>query len=123
MMRLIALALMLGLLAACTPGPPSSSRADARAADPERGRLLAWQAGCGACHVIPGVRGADGAVGPPLAHVAARTYIAGVLLDTGSALEDWIREPQRVKPGDAMPDLGLSERDAADIAAYLRTRE
>src|ERR1044071_2901008 len=61
MMRLIALALMLGLLAACTPGPPSSSRADARAADPERGRLLAWQAGCGACHVIPGVRGADGA--------------------------------------------------------------
>jgi cytochrome c1 len=33
----------------------------------------------------------------------------------------WLQAPQKLKPGSAMPDLGLSERDARDIAAYLET--
>jgi len=33
----------------------------------------------------------------------------------------WLREPQRVNPDSAMPDLGVSERDARDMAAYLAT--
>ncbi|MPT39708.1 hypothetical protein EUC41_27875 [Achromobacter denitrificans] len=33
----------------------------------------------------------------------------------------WLREPGSVKPGSAMPDLGLSGQDARDIAAFLRT--
>jgi cytochrome c len=33
----------------------------------------------------------------------------------------WIRDPQHLKPGTAMPDLAVGERDARDIAAYLHT--
>jgi hypothetical protein len=33
----------------------------------------------------------------------------------------WLRDPQEVNPRSAMPDLGVSERDARDIAAYLYT--
>jgi len=33
----------------------------------------------------------------------------------------WLREPQKISPKSAMPDLGLNERDASDIAAYLYT--
>jgi cytochrome c2 len=29
--------------------------------------------------------------------------------------------PQRIVPGNAMPDMGLNERQARDIAAYLYT--
>jgi cytochrome c2 len=31
----------------------------------------------------------------------------------------WIQHPQRLAPGSAMPDLGVSETDARDMAAYL----
>jgi cytochrome c1 len=33
----------------------------------------------------------------------------------------WIREPQEVQPGTAMPELGVTEQDGKDIAAYLYT--
>lgn len=103
----------------------SSSAADPPRAgnnpDPERGRALIALTGCGACHVIPGVDGAAGAVGPSLAGIAMRHLIAGDLPNTPDQLAAWIRVPQTIKPGDAMPDLGLNPRDAADIAAYLGT--
>ncbi len=46
-------------------------------------------------------------------------YLAGVLPNTPENMARWIREPQTVKPGDAMPDLGVSERDARDMTAFL----
>jgi cytochrome c1 len=33
----------------------------------------------------------------------------------------WIREPQRVLPGNAMPNTGLTEEQARNITAYLYT--
>jgi len=74
---------------------------------------------CGACHQIPGVVGADGQVGPPLAGFGRRTIIAGVLPNTPANLVRWLRSPQSVKPGDAMPDTGLTAQEAHDAAAYL----
>lgn len=59
--------------------------------------------------------------GPPLSNWSERRYIAGTLTNTPEHLRLWLRHPQSVKPGDGMPDLGLSENDAGDIAAYLRT--
>jgi cytochrome c1 len=32
----------------------------------------------------------------------------------------WLRNPQRIVPGNVMPDMGLSEADAREIAAYLQ---
>jgi cytochrome c2 len=33
----------------------------------------------------------------------------------------WLRHPQQIVPGNAMPDLGISEADGRDIAAFLET--
>lgn len=88
---------------------------------PRRGVALIERNGCGSCHIIPGVDGAEGLVGPPLIKIGRRVYIAGVLRNKPDNLITWLRSPQKVVPGNAMPDMGLSEQDARDIAAYLYT--
>jgi cytochrome c2 len=89
--------------------------------DRENGRLLLRQFGCGSCHEIPGVAAADGRVGPPLAGIARRVYLAGVLPNTLGAMEDFIRSPQRADPRTGMPDLGVTQAHARDMVAYLYT--
>jgi len=91
------------------------------AADAVRGKLALTQYACNACHLIPGVTGSRVHVGPPLAGIASRGLIAGKLANTPEHLVLWIRDPQRVDPGTAMPAMGVGERDARDIAAYLAT--
>jgi putative membrane protein len=88
---------------------------------PQRGALAIRQYGCGSCHTIPGVSGARGTVGPALAGISGRPYIAGVLINTPSNLIRWIHHPQQVDPLTAMPDVGLTEAAARDIASYLYT--
>jgi len=87
----------------------------------ERGRDAITAYGCGACHVVPGVRAAQGMVGPPLTAFAGRAYIAGEAPNTANALIRWIMNPQSIEPGTAMPALGVTEAHARDIAAYLYT--
>ena len=89
--------------------------------DAERGKRAIHQYACVTCHHIPGIVGANAPVGPPLKGIGARTMIAGRLPNTFETMVRWLREPQNVDPQTAMPDLGLSERDARDIAAYLAT--
>lgn len=89
--------------------------------DPDRGAQLISDYGCGSCHVVPGVNDADGLVGPPLTDFGRRSYIAGELPNNSDNLQHWIRNPQVVEPGTAMPDLGVTSVDAQDIAAYLLT--
>lgn len=93
----------------------------AHSGDPDTGKVLIQAYGCGSCHTIPGVNGADGLVGPPLTEFARRSYIAGMLPNTEANLHRWIEHPQEVVPGNAMPDLGVTPQDAADITAYLYT--
>jgi cytochrome c2 len=93
----------------------------ALAGDAENGRLLLRQFGCGACHAIPGVAAADGRMGPPLAAVARRAYLAGVLPNTPESMVDFIRAPSAVDPLTAMPDLDVTEAHARDMVAYLYT--
>ena len=87
--------------------------------DPERGRVYARSYGCGSCHTIPGVPGAKANVGPPLTGLAQRAYVAGVVPNTPDNLVSWIRHPQQIDPKTAMPDVGVTEPHARDIAAYL----
>ena len=91
--------------------------------DPRHGPELLRQYGCGACHTIAGVGGADGMVGPPLTGLVNRLYIAGALPNTPEHLIAWIQAPQTIDPGTAMPDLGVTEPHARHIAAYLYTLE
>jgi cytochrome c2 len=111
-MRLIALLL---LLAGCAPEPA------ALAGDPRAGQLLLRQYGCASCHHIPGVAGARGNVGPPLDRIAKRVYLAGALPNTPENLARWIRRPEEVEPGTAMPDMQVTEQHARDMVAYLYT--
>jgi cytochrome c len=89
--------------------------------DPARGKTQILAYGCGSCHVIPGVSGARGLVGPPLTQFAYRAFIAGEVPNNSQFLVRWISVPQAIEPGTAMPNLGVSEAQARDIAAYLYT--
>jgi cytochrome c1 len=111
-------ALLLVAVPACREPAHDAARL-VPGAEPDRGRLAIASYGCGSCHVVPGVRGARGTVGPPLTDFGRRQYIAGALVNTPENLIRWIRDPQAVEPGTVMPVLGVSETDARDIAAYL----
>jgi cytochrome c2 len=87
----------------------------------ERGQRLLAQYQCGACHAIPGVPSSKGRVGPPLARFGQRSYIAGEIPNRPDTLARWIAAPAALVPGTAMPDMGASEADARDMAAYLWT--
>ena len=99
-----------------------SHAADVTVGDPSRGASMFIQYGCGSCHGLKHVRKASGGVGPSLDGIAVRAVIAGQLSNTPDNLETWIRDPQRISPGTAMPDLNVGERDARDISAFLYTR-
>jgi cytochrome c2 len=106
------------VLAGCGDQPASSSTVPG---DISRGMQLIRQNSCGSCHQIPGIDEANGFVGPPLTGIGRRIYIAGVQRNTPQGMIAWLQHPQAIVPGNAMPDMGLSERDARDIAAYLFT--
>jgi cytochrome c2 len=89
--------------------------------DSEAGRLLMTRYGCSSCHEISGVPDARGTVGPSLTGIAERSLIAGKLPNTPANMIRWIREPQSISPGSGMPNLGASEKDARDMAAYVYT--
>lgn len=112
----ITLGALLYLISCSGEHPP---RAAVTGGDAGRGRLAIEAYGCGACHVIPGVPGARGLTGPPLNSFARHVYIAGELPNEPGMLVRWIRDPPSLAPQTAMPNLGVSEATARDIAAYL----
>jgi len=87
----------------------------------EAGSKAITRYNCGACHRIPGVAGATGTVGPGLNGIAVRAEIAGMLVNSPDNLTRWLQHPQQVLPSNGMPDQGLSDREARDVAAYLYT--
>jgi cytochrome c2 len=80
-----------------------------------------YQYACNACHTIPGVTGSAPNVGPPLAGMSSRRRIAGKLPNTPENMVRWLRHTHEVAPSSAMPEMGVSARDARDLAAYLAT--
>jgi cytochrome c2 len=108
-------------LAGCQGGRTETDGVVVLGGDRERGAAVIQEAGCGTCHTIPGVAGASGTVGPPLTAWARRSYIAGNLPNAPDNLIRWVMDPHAVEPGTAMPDLGVSEQQARDVAAYLYT--
>ncbi len=87
--------------------------------DPQKAPQEIRAYGCDTCHTIPGVPGAVGTVGPNLGGIGSQSFLAGQLSNTPDNLILWIQHPQEVKPGVAMPDMGVSTANARDIAAYL----
>ncbi|WP_082583248.1 c-type cytochrome [Mesorhizobium sp. Root695] len=87
--------------------------------DPGRAPAIFRRYGCAGCHTISGIPGADGQTGAPLTELSKRVYIAGVLENRPDNLVAWIVSPQRFSPQTAMPQSGISEQEARDLAAYL----
>lgn len=109
------------LLASCTSEPPGIAL-QVTGGDASQAPALFRDYGCGSCHVVPGIRAARGLVGPPLTDFRHRAYIAGAVPNTPENLILWLRAPQAIEPGTAMPNTGVTDMDARHIAAYLYSR-
>ena len=92
-----------------------------RAGDPARGVAAMQQYACTTCHLIPGMVGANAHVGPPLSGIGDRKYLGGLLPNSPENMVKWIRHPREISPQSLMPDLGVTEQHARDMAAYLMT--
>lgn len=87
------------------------------------------QGACVGCHGIVGVNltsyddpKAKGLIGPNLTHFGSRNLIAGGVLENNPQnLALWLHNPQDVKPGNDMPDLGLSQDQINALVAYLES--
>ena len=109
------------LCAGCS-GPRQSTQQRAVAPQNNAPNLMIHY-GCPTCHVIPGVPGAVGKVGPSLDDLAQRSYLAGTLQNSPDNLVLWLQQPQQIHPGTAMPDMGVTSADAGQIAAFLQKRQ
>ena len=84
-----------------------------------RGLTEIKRAGCGACHVIPGLSWPRGGSGPSLEGFANQGLIAGTLPNRPDILAAFIRNAPAVLSGTTMPAMPLNEAQARDAAAYL----
>jgi cytochrome c len=124
-MKRIAFALLL-LSVACNRG--ETAKTQTAAAPPPaignaaRGQQLAAQYGCNVCHMVPGVDGPQGSLGPSLQGVASRPMISqGTVKNTAPNLVAYLQNPAALNPQSTMPPLGVTADDAKDIAAFLMT--
>lgn len=82
----------------------------------------AFMTNCAACHTVTGV--ADfGTFGPTLTHLASRNTIgSGMYANTKENLFNWIKDPQKAKPGSKMvlPET-LDDETVNNLVAYLLT--
>jgi cytochrome c oxidase subunit 2 len=123
------------VLAACAPPspPPKPAGTDAKPAaasggavtgDAANGRTLFTTKGCIACHTAQGVQGATGTIGPNLNGIgdpAKRPTLTDGAANTPEHIREWIKDPQKLKPGTMMPNLQLSDKEADDLTALLLT--
>ena len=105
---------------ACTHGE-ADAMALTHGGNAARGKELIRSYGCGSCHNIPRVPGAEASVGPSLQGIATRAYIAGVIPNQPENMIRWIMNPPGIDDKTAMPNLHVTATDARDIAAYLYT--
>ena len=115
-MALLALACMGG----CSKAPPSIDPLSG--GNPRVGQQLIARYGCAACHQIKGIAHADSKVGPSLEDIRDSSYVGGVLPNSADNLMKWIMHPRAASPNTAMPELGVTQAEARDMAAYLYTQ-
>ncbi len=111
----------IALLTACDPARKDRTDEIRRTTggDPHQGQAKIHNYGCQSCHTIPGVQDAKALVGPPLDHWSKRVYIAGEVPNSPENLKKWLQHPTKIEPKTAMPEMGVTDQDSADIAAYL----
>lgn len=120
--RTLAIVLAATMLASACGGGRAAKEAEMlTGGSVSRGRTAINKYGCASCHTIPGITQATATVGPPLTQIAVRQYLGGHLVNTPDNMMKWLQHPQQIDPKVAMPDMGVTDQDARDIAAYLYT--
>jgi cytochrome c oxidase subunit 2 len=85
----------------------------------QSGQSLFMHATCSNCHSIKGTM-AEGTQGPDLTHFAGRqTMLAGLMANTPANVNNWITDPQKIKPGAHMPRFIFSKDSVNALTAYL----
>ena len=92
--------------------------------------FMSREAGCYACHTIQGTDKAKGNQGPNLTHFASRTHFAAGILENNQAnLREWLKDPNKVKPGNLMAKNAgiyngtadeLTDNEISALIAFLR---
>ena len=79
------------------------------------GKAIVESVGCLGCHVVEekdrSAAGPRRTFGQPLQAIGSKTSAAWIY--------DWVRDPKHYSPETFMPDLRLTDGEAADVAAYL----
>lgn len=76
----------------------------------EIGKALVEAFDCRACHII---RNGGRSRYPNLTHVGSKIYREWE--------QEWLMDPQKIKPGTFMPTFGFTKKEASAIAAYLES--
>lgn len=132
---LVGLAASILVLTACgtppaaTPTASSGSKPTTQAAstvtgDAAAGKELFLRKGCVACHTAQGIQGATGTIGPNLNGIgdpAKKPKLTDGGTNTAEHIREWIKDPQKLKPGTMMPNLQLTDKEADDLTALLMT--
>jgi cytochrome c1 len=109
------------LAAPADPTPPAPTPMPGlQLGNPMQGRSLFQDKGCAGCHTLDGDASASGIAGPNLTNVGLRPTLAGETLpNSPEMLVRWLLDPAALKPGTRMPNVGLSQQEAQDVAAFL----
>jgi cytochrome c oxidase subunit 2 len=101
--------------------PVALSTTDSQSINPHNGQVVFEQQACINCHTVAGTV-ANGRFGPDLTHLMSRdTLAAGAMPNNAENLKAWIYDPNTFKPGCLMPAMRLTDRQNAQITAYLLT--
>jgi cytochrome c oxidase subunit 2 len=96
---------------------------DALALDPaaRAGKARFLSLSCVNCHRIRGTS-AKGSYAPDLTHLMSRkTLASGTINNDEANLRQWLRVPQKLRPGCLMPAFQLDDRELQLMGQYLRT--
>jgi mono/diheme cytochrome c family protein len=87
--------------------------APGKTGDAAHGKQLFTERGCLGCHSMARDQLVEATHGPDLSALGSKVNAAWLF--------DWLKEPRHYFPTTVMPNLRLSDEEAADIAAYLLT--
>jgi cytochrome c2 len=99
--------------------PTSEHEPQVSGGDVRRGEAALHRHDCGVCHVIPGIPGAVGRVGPSLVEYSRFPYLAGKFPNQPELLMRFLVDAPSLVPETAMPAIAMNAQEARDIAAYL----
>jgi len=98
-------------------GVQSAEPVAATAASAAQGQEI-FNKSCLGCHAIAGK---GGKMGPNLTNFADRERVAGILAHTPENVAEWLKDPQKVKPGNNMPNLNLDDDQVKALVDYMST--